>query len=110
MLRTIIIGFGLSLILFTHGICATLKWDKNTDSTTGYKIYYSTMNNEYKDFVDAGNVSEYSIDALPLSEGQMYYIVVTAYNDKSESGYSAVNVYTLGDSTPPLPPTGLTVE
>lgn len=65
-----------------------LAWDSNTDpDLAGYKIYYGTATGTYDHFIDAGNVTTYNLTGL--TQGQTYFIVVTAYDtSKNESGYS----------------------
>ncbi len=65
-----------------------LAWDPNTESNIeGYKIYYGTSSKSYIGSVDIGNVTKYTLTGL--TQGQTYYIAVTAYNNSnSESGYS----------------------
>ena len=73
----------------------SLEWDApttNEDGTpltdlAGYKLYYGTASGVYDHSVDVGNVSAY--DLSNLTKGQVYYLVVTAYNgSNTESVYS----------------------
>ena len=73
----------------------SLEWDApttNEDGTpltdlAGYKLYYGTASGVYDHSVDVGNVSAY--DLSNLTKGQVYYLVVTAYNGSdTESVYS----------------------
>ncbi len=105
--RNVLIGLLIFLGVYAlagNAYAAIFKWDRNLDGTTGYKIYYSSDEGVYNNHIDVGNITEYSIDLLPLLEKVKYYIVVTAYNSEYESDFSDYKVYTLDDSTPPLPP------
>ena len=73
----------------------SLEWDApttNEDGTpftdlAGYKLYYGTASGVYDRSVDVGNVTAY--DLTNLTKGQVYYLVVTAYNgSNTESVYS----------------------
>jgi fibronectin type 3 domain-containing protein len=65
-----------------------LAWDVNTESDlAGYKVYYGTSSKSYAGSVDAGNATTYTLTGL--TQGQTYYICVTAYNkSNAESRYS----------------------
>ena len=70
-----------------------IAWDANTDlDLAGYKVYYGTAPRSYGGLgtpMDVGNVTSYTITGL--TQGQTYYIVVTAYDNAipaNESGYS----------------------
>jgi len=67
----------------------TLAWDPNTEQDiAGYRIYYGTASRVYNWFVDAGNVSTYTVTGLP--DGGTYYFAATAYDNLDiESTYSA---------------------
>ena len=73
----------------------TLQWDANTEpDLKGYYIYYGTASRNYTQREDAGNEITYQLTGL--TEGQTYYIAVTAYdNEYNESGYSNEVVYTV---------------
>jgi hypothetical protein len=89
--------FTLSLVLLCRQLAfpadVTLQWDANTEpDLKGYKIYYGTAARNYSHSVDVGNVTMYLLNGL--SEGQTYYIAVTAYDsDNNESGYSNEVIY-----------------
>jgi hypothetical protein len=84
-----------------------LIWEASSGDVAGYKIFYGTSVNDYSSVIDVGNTLQYSLDSIPLAEGKTYYFIVKAYNSKGESAESNSISYTLGDATPPLPPTGL---
>jgi type IV pilus assembly protein PilY1 len=103
-------NFSITLILFlftlflsqsAFGAQIKLAWDPNTESDlAGYKVYYGTSSGSYTDSVDVGDVTMYTITGL--TEGQTYYIAVTAYNTlNQESGYSGE---VSGVATEPSPP------
>jgi hypothetical protein len=82
-----------ALLLFFHppkvySAQMTLAWDPNTEpDLRGYKVYYGTSSGTYGVPLYVRNVTDYTLTGL--TEGQVYYIAVTAY-DKSgnESVYS----------------------
>ncbi|MCG2776535.1 MAG: hypothetical protein L6406_12725, partial [Desulfobacterales bacterium] len=81
-----------------HAIDITLAWDANTEpNLAGYKVYYDTDCSgapyngagaaEDDSPIDVGNVTEFTLHGL--SDDDVYFFVVTAYNDEGlESGYS----------------------
>jgi len=111
--------FGISVLLifligfYSNALGATLSWDANADidKVTGYNLYYSTnpgsltpnvdVNNATK--VEVGNDISYSTNPLPLTEGILYYFVVTACNTAGESGPSNMVSWRPADTTPPEP-------
>jgi hypothetical protein len=92
------------------GSAATLVWDASTGTVDGYNVYYGTSAISPSESVNVGNVTQYSIDSLPLSENVQYYFCVSAYNTAGESDPCAPVAYTPGDTTPPQPPVGLVAE
>ena len=100
--------FTLSILFFTLVLCQSalaaqikLAWDANGESDlAGYKIYYGTSSKSYSGSVDVGNVTSYTLTGL--TQGQTYYVAVTAYNTSgSESSYSGE---VSGVATEPAPP------
>lgn len=83
-----------------------LAWDANTESDlAGYKVYYGTISKSYINLVDIGN--EISFTLTGLTQGQTYFIVVTAYDNLYyESGFSfEVNGVAIElEPPPPAPP------
>jgi hypothetical protein len=81
-----------------HAMDITLAWDANTEpNLAGYMVYYDTDGSgapydgegaaEGDSPIDVGNVTEFTLS--DLSDGQVYFFAVTAYNDENlESGYS----------------------
>jgi len=92
-----------SLFLYQSALAAQIKlaWDANGESDlAGYKIYYGTSSKSYAGSVDVGNATSYTLTGL--TQGQTYYIAVSAYNTSgSESGYSSE---VSGVATEPAPP------
>ena len=80
-------------ILLVSRVCLAaqirLAWDPNNEpDVAGYKIYYGTSSKSYSGSVDVGNVTSHTLSGL--TQGQTYYVAVTAYNSSgSESGYSS---------------------
>jgi predicted phage tail protein len=87
-----------------------LAWDASSGEVTGYRIYYGTTQGTYNQNKDVGNVTQYSLSSLPLTEKQTYFFVARAYNSAGESGNSNVVNWTAPDSTAPMPPQGVTVK
>jgi len=108
--RIVIYNLSLFFILMlccTGALAETCVWEPASGDVTGYRLYYSKENGNFSTNVDVGNVTRYSLDALPLKEGITYYFAVTAYNAISETAFSQSAVWTPPDTTPPIPPTGL---
>ena len=80
--------FFLLISQFVFAAQVKLAWDANTESDlAGYKVYYGTGSKSYTGSVDVGNVTSYTVTGL--TQGQTYYVTITAYNSSgSESGYS----------------------
>ena len=66
---------------------ASIFWTANTDDTVGYKVYYGVSSGQYGDSYDVKGATSASLTGL--TDGQTYYIAVTAYDSYgNESGYS----------------------
>ena len=89
---------------------ANLIWDSSSGSVDGYNVYYGTSATNPSESVNVGNVTQYSIDSLPLSENVQYFFCVSAYNTAGESEPCAPVAYTPADTTPPQPPVGLQAQ
>jgi hypothetical protein len=96
-----------SLLMPPSILADSLAWDANTDQTDGYKIHYSTDQDNLSQVIDVGTATTYVLDNMPLSEGIPYYFAVSAYNSAGESPLSQVLMYQPPDTTPPNIPTGL---
>ncbi len=81
-----------------------LSWDSVSGNVTGYRIWYGKAKDSHTSSKELGNVTEYSLNNLPLEEDVKYYFVVRAYNSGGESGDSNEVSWTAEDLTPPLPP------
>lgn len=110
LLKFMVLLSALLLFLPQVSIGASLAWDPPSGDVTGYKVYYSTTQSAFANFLDVGNVTQCSLDHFPLEEKNTYYFVVSAYNSAGESGYSNDVNWTQPDVTPPMPPIGITVE
>jgi hypothetical protein len=79
-------GTSASLVTGSAG-SADVIWDTPTVGTpTGYRLYYSNVSGgPYTLIADVGLVVEYYVSSLPIG---VYYIVATAYDADTESGYS----------------------
>jgi predicted phage tail protein len=89
---------------------ATLAWNASSGDVTGYRIYYGTAQATLTQSKNVGNVTQYSLDTLPLTEKQTYYFVTRAYNAVGESGNSNMVSWTVPDYTAPMPPQGISVK
>lgn len=112
-IKSILIGLFILIVNYNylHATDAVLKWDAATGDVTGYTIYYGLSEGSYPNNRDVGNVTQYALSNLSLSEGTSYYFVVRAYNSVGESGDSNLTTYTVPsseDTTPPITPQGIT--
>lgn len=99
--------------IYAHASDSMLKWDASTEDVSGYIIYYGLSLENYPLSEDVGNVTQYPLANFTLSEGTTYFFVVRGYNAAGESGDSNVISYAVpiaGDTTPPLPPEGVSGE
>jgi len=84
------IGVKAAAVLSAGAAHITVSWNRNTeDDLAGYKIYYGTRSGYYPSVIDAGAVTEYTIN-VP-ERGHTYYCVITAYDTDvpmHESAYS----------------------
>ncbi len=87
-----------------------LAWEASSGEVTGYRVYYGTDQGTYTQNKDVGNVTQYGLSSLPLTEKQTYFFVARAYNTAGESGDSNVVSWTVPDYTAPLPPQGISVR
>jgi hypothetical protein len=63
-------------------IAATATWDRNPEpDVSGYKLSYGTAPGVYTVTIDVGNVTTYQFNPPP---GNVYYVVVQAYNTAGE--------------------------
>ncbi|MBN1103279.1 MAG: fibronectin type III domain-containing protein [Deltaproteobacteria bacterium] len=95
-----------------YGAGVTLAWDAPEGETpvTGYRIYYGTTPESQPTKVEAGKPSPLQTTVGQLAENQTYYFVVRAYNDAGESPDSNKITWSYTDTTPPLPPVGVSVQ
>ncbi|MBN2809787.1 MAG: fibronectin type III domain-containing protein, partial [Deltaproteobacteria bacterium] len=64
-----------------------LAWDPSTSTeVSGYRLYYGTTSKNYTESVDVGNVTTYLLTGL--TDGETYYLAVTAYSSNTESDFS----------------------
>ncbi len=68
-----------------HAAEIKLAWN-SSEGATGYNLYCGLESRTYDDIVDVGNNLQHKL--TQLSENQLYYCAVTAYNEIGESGYS----------------------
>ena len=81
------------LLISSRGIAGGLlvTWDPNSESDlAGYRIYYGTAPSIYTVTVDVGNTTSHVIENL--SEGETYYVVVTAYDQSSNESLPSTEV------------------
>jgi hypothetical protein len=102
-----ILSFGIS-----NCFAANLVWEQpESGIVSGYRIYYGENVINLAKIADVGSTNrEYSLDSISLEPKKTYYFAVTAYNVNGEGEFSEIVSYTVGDRTPPAPPTGFNVE
>ncbi|MFZ5573116.1 MAG: Ig-like domain-containing protein [Thermodesulfobacteriota bacterium] len=112
--KTIVTGLGVFIFLYLlQSIAcadAILSWGACTGEVTGYRVYYGTTSGSYASNREVGNVTQYALSNLSLTEGSTYYFVVRAYNAAGEGPNSNEVIYTVADSTAPLPPGGVSCQ
>jgi len=104
--------FTICILLFaatlSQAASASFTWTANSESLTGYKIYYGTSSRNYSYVLDVGlpkvNNGQTSASVDGLQEGQTYYFAATAYSTNGESDYSDEVKYTVPDSVASAPP------
>lgn len=70
-----------------------LSWDAVDDAesgTKGYKIYWDTTSGTYTNSVDVGNNTSYELSGL--TNGTLYYIAVSAYDNTGNEGTKSAEV------------------
>jgi len=111
-----IIGLGIVVIYIVVGVSlaqadgVTLAWDPPQGETPveGYLLYYGRSCSDFSNEINVGNVTQYLISGL--QEGITYYFVLKAYNSAGQSPPICYGPWTAPDTTPPMPPTGVTVR
>ena len=102
-----ILLIGLCILMFIIPNAAfsepKLAWNTSSGQVDGYRIYYGTTQGNYSNNKDVGNVTEYSLVALPLQERNTYYFIARAYNNAGESGDSNWVSWKVPDTTAPAP-------
>ena len=89
---------------YNQAFAGVLTWTTDSGQVTGYRVYYGESCNDIRSFIDVGNVSQYSINTMPLNENKSYCFAVKAYNQSMESPFSNTVYWTSSDNTPPSPP------
>jgi hypothetical protein len=90
-----LVSFALTLALASQVEAAWLKvaWDPPSDTlTAGYTVFYGTTPGAYTSQVNAGMVTEYTVEGLV--EGTTYYFAIQAYGSNGE--FSALSANTEG--------------
>lgn len=111
MLICIFLVMGAALSQADAPKIATLKWDIVPDTENciiqGYNVYWGTVENEYPNHMDVGNVDtvEDIKTTLGLIGGTTYHFVVTAYTLDEESLHSNVATHLAKGSYIPPPNT-----
>ena len=92
IIAILIISFG-----FTTGASAvSLGWSANTDSATGYILYYQQAGatDIYSEAIQGRETVTYTVDNSKFQPGEDYSFWLTAYNTAAESGPSNVVPWT----------------
>jgi hypothetical protein len=94
-LKLFFIAWVLCVVGRAYALDITLAWD-HSQGANGYLIYYKSGSSgapydgtgavEGDSPIDVGYTSEFTLRAL--SDDEVYYFAVTAYNDLAESRYS----------------------
>ncbi len=89
LLGSILFVLTLLFPLIIDAAQLSLAWDSNNNTNVaGYKVYYGTASRTYGSAVKVGNVTTYT--ATGLTQGQVYYFAVTAYDSSNnESSFSS---------------------
>ena len=83
--------FFLLISQFAFAAQIRLAWDPNTETDlAGYMVYYGTASTTYETSIDVGNVTTYTLTGL--TEGQTYFIAVTAYDTADQESDSSDEV------------------
>ena len=112
------LGVGLFFLLVTapyiYGAGVDLAWDAPTEGgpVEGYYLYWKTSGGSYSDGNRLNVVGKTSETVSGLSESEEYDFIVKAYNGDGANLSPASNEITWSytDTTPPLPPEGVSVE
>ena len=106
--RNVLILSIISTLIFVFSQCAwaaqiKLAWRANTESDLkGYKVYYGTVSKAYLNSIDVGNETTFTL--MGLTQGQTYFIGVTAYDTSyCESDYSDEVSGVAAEPEPPFP-------
>lgn len=105
----VIMVFFLSISM-VHGE-DLLKWNAAPGNVSGYKVYYGVAVGTYDNSMEVGNVTEFSLSNLTLSENTSYYFVISSYNPCGESEKSSHILYrtpVVPDTSIPVSPQGVT--
>ncbi len=88
--KFVLLALGVLLGIAVSAGAAEIKlaWDPNTEpDLAGYRVHYGTASGVYGAPINVGITTMYTLTGL--SEGQQYYISVTAYDtSNNQSGYS----------------------
>jgi hypothetical protein len=85
----IVYAIFMGVLPFAWAAQIGLAWDANGESDlAGYKVYYGTASQSYGTPINVGNVTSYTLTGL--TQGQTYYVSVTAYDTSNyESNHSS---------------------
>jgi PKD repeat protein len=86
----------LCLSAWSRVDAATATWDRNPEPVLGYILAYGTQPGVHTVTIDVGNVNSYVFFPPP---GQLYYVVVRAYNEAGTGPNSAEVVLDLRGSS-----------
>lgn len=97
-------------VVSTSAWAHSLVWDASSGTVDGYRVCYGTSSSSLSTTLDVGNVTQCPLDSIALTEGTQYYFAVKAYNTAGESGLSNIVSFTPADTTPPIPPGGVSAH
>lgn len=93
MKKNIIAIMVLGILLISVSAFGEMKrfaWSKNPEEVLGYKLCIGSSSRNYDREIDVGNITTWAVN---LSDTQLSYLAVKAYNDQEDGGYSAELVY-----------------
>ena len=80
-----------------------VTWTANTDTPTGYYLYWDTVEGDLSIRKTISDPSAESYTITGLSANTTYYVAISAFDDIDESTWSKMSTKTLNDDAPNTP-------